>query len=186
MGHCGCGEEACSRRTQRGGGGVQRRRGGNATRLREPTTVTRPQNTLPRARSGPISLTLAGRPGSLRGQRGREQRDAGPRQRQTQLGDHNSGEEATMTQRRWTQFPTLAAGPDVLLRQQRPYGSTSQERARPLLFAPPPSSFHRCERRVSIHLPEILRIRLSQSLPLIPWRCLKQGARLLCKEKPSY
>lgn len=146
-GHCGFRGKACSRRTQRAGGGVQRRLGGSATRLGEPTTVTRPRNTLPRARSGPISLTLAGRPGSLRGQRGREWRDAGPRQRQTQLGDHDSGEEATMTQRGWTQFPTPAAGPDVLLRQQRPYGSTSQERARPLLFAPPPISFHPSKRR---------------------------------------
>lgn len=42
-----------------------------------------------------------------------------------------------------SQFRTLGAGPDVLLRQQRPYGSTLTGRVRPLsslrppLFAPP-------------------------------------------------
>lgn len=102
QGHCGFGGKACSRRTPRGGGGVQRL-GGGATRLGEPTVDTRPQNARPRARSGPTSLTLAGRSGSLRGQRDREWRDAGPRRQQIQLVNRDSGKEATNAQGRRTE-----------------------------------------------------------------------------------
>lgn len=127
--------------TQRGGGGVQRRCDRGATRLGEPTTVTRPRNALPRARSGPTSLTRTGRPGSLRGTgkgngvvpaRGNSKsspRTTTPRGRKL-LRPKQGGP---------SQFRTLGAGPDVLLRQQRPYGSTLTGRGPPPLFAPPPS-----------------------------------------------
>lgn len=78
--------------------GASRGDGGGATRFGELTTITRPRDALPHARSGPTSLTLAGRPGSLRGQRGREQRETRPRQQQLQLAGRDSREEATKTE----------------------------------------------------------------------------------------
>lgn len=59
----------------------------------------------------PTSLTLAGRSGSLRGQRDREWRDAGPRRQQIQLVNRDSGEEATNTQGRLTASVSDARSP---------------------------------------------------------------------------
>lgn len=131
QGQRGFGGKACNRRIQRGDGASRGDRGG-ATRFGELTTITRPRDTLPHARSGPTSLTLAGRPGSLRGQRGKK--SARPAR-----GSSKSDLQATTPRKKLlkpkegghSQFSTLEVGPDVLLRQQRPYGSTSTGRGTP-------------------------------------------------------
>lgn len=102
QGQRGFGGKACNRRIQRGDG-ASRGDSGGATRFGELTTITRPRDTLPHARSGPTSLTLAGRPGSLRGQRGKKERETSPRQQQIQLAGHDSEKEATKTEGGWTQ-----------------------------------------------------------------------------------
>lgn len=84
---------------------------------------------------------LAGRSGSLRGQRDRERCEAGPPQQQIQLGDLGSGEEATKSRAGQTEAVSDPKEPhrmssyvnSVLTAARR------QTRARPLLFAPPRS-----------------------------------------------
>lgn len=111
---------------------------GGATRLGEPTTATRPR-TPSLARCGPPSLTLAGRPGSLRGRSaGDGVTDARPRRQLVRLVGRNSGLKATETR----------AGRTATFRLREPGRMSSdvssvltaarrQERARPLLCAPP-------------------------------------------------
>lgn len=117
---------------------------GESRRRRHATLGTngrpRPRGTLPRARSGPTSLTLAGRPGSLQGPRGREWREVRPRRLQIQFEDHDSGGKKNATKPRGRRTELL---PGTRSRTGYPLTSARRQgKTRSLLFAPPrPSPF---------------------------------------------
>lgn len=97
-----------------------------------------PAGTLPRAPGRPRSPSRGGRAHS--GDRGTGN-DARPARRSSRsnLGTSAPGKKPLRPEQgRQKQFRTLRAAPDVLLRQQRPYGSTSTDKGPPTSVRPAP------------------------------------------------
>lgn len=136
----GPGAEACAR----GRSGVQGRAAGDSPEVPRGSGPRRPPppppgDTLPRARSGPTSLTLAGRPGSLRGQGGRERRGDAAAIANPARGPRPGVRGALRPGPAGRHSPTPGAGSRAgcPLTSARPDGGASTGRARPLLSAPP-------------------------------------------------
>lgn len=131
------GGKARNHRTQRRIGASRGHRGG-ATRFGNwQPSPARGTPSLARAPGRPSSPSRGGRAHSGGRGAGNSVRPARGCSK-SNLRDRTPGEEPTKTEEgRRKAISNTEAGPDVLLCQQRPYGSTSTGRARLLLFAPP-------------------------------------------------